>query len=238
LNKTILKIKLFSVQYLIQGKLIFINALKEIDMTTGDEINHAADLPNQEKGSMIDVVEQAVFPLEDEARAFYQVGKERLLNVNHWGEASYIKLSTFELTDPFGEPAHRSAQEGDYIKIDIPGPGTSAGSGFDWVKIESIKEDSGDQTQLISMTVRPAPSPVDESGHVAHFLEDSATSTFMIRRAGNIVYAEEHGRNEVPNTETDQTVDNIRNTLVGWSAKLGMSYPQWKSLVKGFMKKE
>jgi hypothetical protein len=52
---------------------------------------------------------------------------------------------------------------------------------------------------------------------------------------GTIVTAEEHGRNEVPNTDTSSTIDNIRNTLVGWSARIGLSYPQWKSLVKGII---
>jgi hypothetical protein len=39
----------------------------------------------------------------------------------------------------------------------------------------------------------------------------------------------------VPNTDTSLITDNIRNTLVSWSAKIGLSYPQWKSLVKGIV---
>ena len=70
----------------------------------------------------------------------------------------------------------------------------------------------------------------------AHFFKDAATSTFQVKRIANEVYAEVHGRNEVANTEANATTDKIRNTVVGWSAKLGLSFPQWKSLVTGIVK--
>jgi hypothetical protein len=49
------------------------------------------------------------------------------------------------------------------------------------------------------------------------------------------VTAEVHGRNEVPNTETDKTVDKVRNAVVGLGAITAFSAPQWKSLVKGLL---
>lgn len=67
------------------------------------------------------------------------------------------------------------------------------------------------------------------------FFTSEATSTFQVKRIGQTVYAEEHGRNEVPNKDTSFATDNIRNTFVGWSAKIGLSYPQWKSLVEGIV---
>ncbi|MNL25317.1 hypothetical protein D3C87_1467950 [compost metagenome] len=85
------------------------------------------------------------------------------------------------------------------------------------------------------MTVRPSANPLTDSQDTAHFLTNEATSTFQVKRVGNRIYAEEHGRNEVPNTDTKYTMDNIRNTFVGWGAKIGLSYPQWKSLVKGLL---
>jgi hypothetical protein len=88
------------------------------------------------------------------------------------------------------------------------------------------------------MTVRPAANPLNQKDDTAHFFKDTATSTFQVKRIDNEVYAEVHGRNELANTETDQMTDNIRNTLVGWSAKLGLSAPQWKSLVTGLVKKQ
>lgn len=67
------------------------------------------------------------------------------------------------------------------------------------------------------------------------FFKDLATSTFQIKQIGHEVYAQEHGRNEVPNTATHSFGDNLRNRLVGWTAKIGLSYPQWKSLIKGLV---
>jgi hypothetical protein len=68
-------------------------------------------------------------------------------------------------------------------------------------------------------------------------LKSCATSTFQVKRIGNCVSAEEHGRNEVPNLETGHLLDNIRNAIVSAGAKIGFSYPQWKSLVSGLLSK-
>jgi hypothetical protein len=207
-------------------------------MTTNEKDFKDTSVPNQEIGNKIDVVEHIEFSSTEESKAFYQIARERLLNVNHWAKISAIKLSTFELTDSFGEKASRTVQEGDFIKIDIPGPGTHAGDGYDWVVVESLTEQSEEDLEMTLITVRPVAKPKGASEETAHFFENSATSTFIVRRSGNIVFAEEHGRNEVPNTNTDHLVDNIRNTLIGWSARLGLSYPQWKSLVKGLISLE
>ena len=144
-------------------------------------------------------------------------------------------MSAFSLTDAQGNEVQRKATDGDHIKIDIPGPGTKTGKGYDWVVIEQIKEEVLDGAEVLSMTVRPAANPLNDDEHTAHFLSAEATSTFQVKRISNTIYAEEHGRNEVPNTDLEDTMDNIRNTFVGWGAKLGFSYPQWKGLVKGLL---
>jgi len=41
------------------------------------------------------------------------------------------------------------------------------------------------------------------------------------------------GRNEIINVDNENFSDNVRNYLVGLAAKIGASYPQWKSLIKG-----
>ena len=144
-------------------------------------------------------------------------------------------MSDFFLTDAAGALVQRKATGGDHIKIDIPGPGTQAGEGYDWVTIEEIKAEVLDNAEVLSMTARPSANPLTAGEDTAHFLTDEATSTFQVKRIGNTIYAEEHARNEVPNTDTENTLDNIRNTFVGWGAKVGFSYPQWKALVKGFL---
>jgi len=195
-------------------------------------------VPEQHTGSQIDTTAQAEFATADEAIAFYTIAKSRLLNAYKWAEICKVPLSVFALTDSQGLTVERPAEEGDYLKIDIPGPGTHSGDGFDWVRIEKITEDLADGAATTSMQVRPAANPASADTSTAHFYTAMATSTFQVKRIGTVVSAEEHGRNEVPNTDTSHLADNIRNTLVGWSAKIGLSYPQWKSLVKGIVETE
>lgn len=195
-------------------------------------------IPEQRAGGKLDTQAEAEFGTPEQAIAFYGIARGRLLNVFNWAEICKVPLSTFTLTDQAGTPVSRPAQEGDLIKIDIPGPGTHTGDGFDWVKVEKITEEVFADHAQISLQARPAANPENPDPATAHFFTSQATSTFQVKRYGNVVTAEEHGRNEVPNTDTASTTDNIRNTLVGWSARIGLSYPQWKSLVKGIAETE
>lgn len=192
-------------------------------------------VPEQRTGGKIDSTAQTEFDSLEQAQQFYLVAKQRLLNISDWGSICQVPLSTFMLTDASGHPVNREAREGDYVKIDIPGLGTEAGDGFDWVRIEKIAEETSSEYQLISMQARPTANPMHQDEEIAHFFTGQSTSTFQVKQLGTIVSAEEHGRNEVPNTDTSSTIDKIRNTLVGWSARIGLSYPQWKSLVKGII---
>ncbi|RZK48789.1 MAG: hypothetical protein EOO99_08770 [Pedobacter sp.] len=192
----------------------------------------------QEIGSQLDVIEEVSLKDERTAKKFFPMIKERLLSINKWGDISKMKLSTFKLMDENGNPVSRKARVGDYIRIDIPGPGPKSGNGFDWVRIEDIITEEGDRKQAVTMRVRPAQNPQQsnaENADTAHFFSELATSTFSVIRFGRHIYAEEHGRNEVVNSLTSNKLDKIRNKLVGLAATLGFSYPQWKSLVKGLI---
>lgn len=196
----------------------------------------AAQVPAQIIGSEVNVVEKIELASDAEAIHFFQTVKSRMLDVNRWAEFAGSASSDFYLTDADGISVDRKAKTGDHIKIDIPGPGTKTGSGFDWVSIEEIKVEVIDGAEVLSMTARPTNNPLSgEGGNTAHFLTDQATSTFQVKRVGKTIYAEEHGRNEVPNTDTAHGLDNLRNAFVGWGAKIGFSYPQWKALVKGLL---
>ncbi|MEJ7557672.1 MAG: hypothetical protein WKF66_05140 [Pedobacter sp.] len=194
-------------------------------------------VPDQTVGSSINASSEETLSTMEEAISHYAMVKQRLLNVNRWFEYAMLPLSSFKLFDHSGRVVERQAIEGDYIRIDIPGPGTKAGQGYDWVVIETILEENDPDAAVISMTVRPSVHPLSDNQNTAHFLTDVASSTFQVKRSGLLVLAEQHGRNEMPNRDTANTFDNIRNTVVGWSAMLGFAYPQWKGLVKGLIKK-
>lgn len=190
-------------------------------------------VPPQLVGSQMDAVEERKLNTLIQAQDFFAAAEKRLLAVNEWGKIS--GLSDFKVFTPDGKEAMRSAQKGDFIRIDIPGPGPLSGDGFDWVMVEEIKSEHGGDQEMISMCVRPCPSPLNKDKEVAHFLKNHATSTFIIRRDRITVWAEEHGRNEQANVSDGNLIDRARNLVVGFSAKLGLSYPQWKLLVKGLL---
>ncbi|MEH3112873.1 hypothetical protein [Pedobacter terrae] len=190
-------------------------------------------VPQQLVGSQMDVVEERKLNSLIQAQEFFAAAEKRLLAVNEWGKIS--GLSDFKVFTPEGKEAMRSAQKEDFIRIDIPGPGPLSGDGFDWVMVEEIKSEHDGDQEMIGMCVRPCSSPLNQDKEVAHFLKDHAASTFIIRRDRIRVWAEEHGRNEQANVDDGTLIDRARNLIVGFSAKLGLSYPQWKLLVKGLL---
>ncbi|MCZ4221907.1 hypothetical protein [Pedobacter rhodius] len=190
-------------------------------------------IPPQIAGGAMDAVEKRFFETEAEAKTFFENTSKRLLSVNEWGK--YAGMSSFQLMDAHGIRADRTAEPGDFIRIDIPGPGTHAGMGYDWVRVKEIKELSNHEEQISYIIVQPCSHPMDKDGAIAHFFKDDATSTFIIRKFGLVVSAEEHGRNEIPNTDHGKFLDKSRNFVVGMAAKVGLSYPQWKNLVKGLL---
>jgi hypothetical protein len=162
------------------------------------------------------------------------------LDINNWDKLSGAASARFTLTDAAGRPVEGPPQVGFHIKIDVPGPGSGKGDGFDWVQLEIIEDgnDAALDREFIVMRVRPASNPGTSDKEVAHFFSDKATSNFLVMREKNAVTAAVLGRNEIPNT-TDNTglLDKLRNAVVGIGAALGMSNPQWKSLVNGLLDK-
>lgn len=199
-----------------------------------DSLENTNAIPPQEKGSKMDTVAERIFTSETAAKNLFQIASDRMLNINKWGELA--GLSSFQLMDQKGNKLNRPAEKGDYVRIDIPGPGTLAGNGYDWVRIEEIYQGENNTDQFLAIKVRPCEYPLSSENATAHFLKGDATSTFIIRRTTNKVYAEEHGRNEVANTTDVNLIDSGRNLLVGFAAKLGLAYPQWKTLVKALIK--
>lgn len=134
----------------------------------------------------------------------------------------------------------RLAVVDDCIKIDIHGPGPSAGEGYDWVKIESIQHNSNPDGEEESMAIRVRSSkqPGKQGKDIAHFFTSDATSTFIIYRHQNIVTSFYHGRNEILNIHIEKLTDNIRNVIMGGVALAGVSEMQWSALIKSFLETE
>ncbi|HUQ96484.1 MAG TPA: hypothetical protein VM010_02380 [Chitinophagaceae bacterium] len=195
-------------------------------------------IPEQNSGASSDTEATATFEAETQAKAFYEVVKQRLLHVNAWQKWAGAATAKFQLTDATGNDVDRTVNQGDHFKIDIPGPGPVTGDGFDWVQVQTIEETASGESEQIIIQVKPATNPTNANNDVAHFFSDDASSSFVVKREGNVVSAAVHGRNEKPNARAEKLVDKARNAAVATGAVAAFSKLQWKSLVNGLVKKE
>ncbi len=200
-----------------------------------EQLENKPLVPEQEKGAKSDTKAEKKFDSLEEARAFFLVAKERLLNVNKWHDLSGKGTADFTLLDKDGKKANRLVQKEDYFRIEIPGPESREGDGYDWVQVEEIKEKSEANHEFIAIRVRPAENPKKEGNTTSHFFDDDASSTFLIERKETTVTSEIHGRNESPNIQQPTKGDVVRNSIVALGAMIGFSKFQWGKLAKGLV---
>ncbi|WP_147204302.1 hypothetical protein [Segetibacter aerophilus] len=203
-----------------------------------EEKNYTGLIPPQETGVIIDSAASEEFESPREASAFFEIAKSRLLAVNKWHEVAGKASAEFQLVDKDGHEVNRTVEKGDYFKIDIPGPGSSAGDGYDWVQVEDVKEVSQTDVDSIGIRVRPSTSPLNEDKSIAHFYSEDSTSTFIVTRENNKVTATIYDRNTKPNTDSETIMDKVRHVATGIGAIFGGSKLQWKGLAKGLVEKE
>lgn len=200
-----------------------------------DLSNKHLPLPEQTKGTQNDIQDRVRLLTKQEAHTFYAKAKSRLSDVNRWSALCGDASARFALTDGKGNRVEGSPQAGFYFKIDVPGPDAPSGEGFDGVRVEAINEqgDNNTDTEYI-IRVRPASDPTTANENTAHFFSDKAASTFLVLRDRIEGITAVLGRNEVANTDEDDSLpDKRRNFVVGTGAKSGMADPQGKSLVEG-----
>ena len=193
-------------------------------------------IPPQYTGTQIEVDATVELKDIDEARAFYIVAKSRLLQVNNWHHVAGIISARFQLIDAAGNEVDRHAAKNDYLKIDIPGPGSTEGGGYDWVMIEALYEVRDAENESIGFRVRPCKNPFENKNKIAHFYAEEATSNFIVIREGTNVIAWVVDHNLMPNDDAGSLVDKIRDAAVGIGALTLFSKIQWQRLVDGIIK--
>ena len=171
-----------------------------------------------------------------EAKLLFVLAKERLLDVNNWQNLTGNLYANFQLTDQNAAKLYGPAMQGNLIQIDIPGPGARHGKGFDWVRVEQINQYIQENTESISIVVRPASSPLSQIDGVTHFYASQATSTFTLTKINNIVTALIYDKNLKPNMVAETNMERIRNAVVGAAAILVFSKLQWKRLTNGLLR--
>ena len=202
------------------------------------EKNYTGLIPEQREGKRITAEASASFTTDEEAKTFYHTAKQRLLFIHNWGKIAGKLSADFQLTDNNGKEVDRLAQKGDHFRIDITGPGSKAGEGYDWARVEDVREVNEAGVDSIAILVRPDANPQTQNPNVAHFFSEKSTSTFVVTREGNTVTASIYDRNIEANEETKEPLDKFRNAVVGLGAKHGLSKLQWQALVDAFVKNE
>ncbi|HEY9049215.1 MAG TPA: hypothetical protein VIN08_25110 [Ohtaekwangia sp.] len=191
--------------------------------------------PLQYKGKAIDAHSSRLFGSLQEAKIFFKTAKERLQSIHSWHTIARNLSATFRLVDASGIDLYRAPREGDYFKIDIPGPGSIEGEGYDWVKIEAVESNAADENENYSFRVRPAGNPQTASGNTAHFYSPDSTSTFIVSRWRNKVIAAIHDRNIEPNKDADSAIDKLRDRVIGTAGVISFSKIQWQGLTDGIV---
>ncbi len=114
-------------------------------------------IPPQHTGKDIESEAAVELSEDSEAVSFYAIAKKRLLQVKQWHELAGWVSATFQLTDGQGNETDREVQKGDYLRIDVPGPGSKEGDGYDWAKVEELKETAFENVHCIGFRVRRQP---------------------------------------------------------------------------------
>ena len=201
------------------------------------EKNHTGIIPENQTGEFFNSQSSIELPNTDEAKAFFKIVKQRLLDINSWHKIAGNFTANFQLTDKEGNEVNRIITKGDYFKINIPGPGSIAGQGYDWVHVEDVKVVSEGEVESVGIRVRPAPNPKTDSKEIAHFYSEDSTSNFIVTREGKKITSGIYDRNVKPNKDAN-LVDKTRDMIVGLGAIAGFSKFQWDKLTTGLLERE
>jgi hypothetical protein len=185
-------------------------------------------IPRQEKGVKSTTVRKEVYRTIDEANHVFYSVKKRLLDINNWGKYS---SAHYELIRSDGSYKNGTAEETDIIKIDIPGPSSTRGEGYDWVQIEKIKETE----DLFAIEVRATSRPGSNDQTAAHFYTHETTNTFSVEKKGKQVICQVNGRNMIFNLKHKNLFDKIRNFITGLFSEGGGSKILWKDFLYHLM---
>lgn len=196
-------------------------------------------VPEGIKGKQNELSHEKTHDSEEAAHKTFERATKRLLNPDVWHEMEGALSPVVTLTDADGNELQRLAEVNDHYRIKLPALGNPEGDGYDWVKVEAIKEvhEINDGEAVFGLRLRAAANPKSD-GDTAHFFEEAATSNFIVHLQGKTVTAYYFGRNEVANAATGSVGDNIRNAVVAVAAFIGMSEVQWKRLLTALLEEE
>ena len=194
------------------------------------------NIPAQLKGGSHNIVSMQCANTVDIAKRCFDELLLRLKSVNEWNSLSEKINAKFFLLDSKTVETTSELKVGNFIKIDIPGPGSPSGSGYDWTEIIEIQNGlENDNAPFFAFTIRPCPAPDSDKETVSHFYNQESTNTFIVRRLGTCIYAEVLGRNQIENTTDGPFLDIIRNKAIAIGSKIGFGSLNWMGFTQGLL---
>ncbi len=191
-------------------------------------------IPKHVEGKKLDLVKKIQYKSTEESEKRFIEFKNKLRNVNNWYLICKKNGAEFLLHSNTCETKDVQFIENSYLRINIPGPGSNVGDGYDWVIIDSIIEYESEGLQFFGFMVRASENPCKSNTDVAHFFNSNATSSFILYRNNLEIILSYHGRNELPNINSNNNfLDKIRNSMISIGSMLGLSKNQWKLLLNG-----
>ncbi len=185
-------------------------------------------IPAQLKGESHTIVSMQCANTVAIAINYFEELQLRLKAINEWDSFSSKIKAKFFLIDSETSEITTELKVGNLIKIDVPGPGSPSGKGYDWTEIIDIESGLEDKVSpFLAFTIRPCPAPDSDEKTVAHFYNKESTNTFIVRRIGTCIYAEVHGRNQIENTSDAPLLDIVRNKAVAIGSKFGIGHLNW-----------
>ncbi|WBX97827.1 hypothetical protein [Chryseobacterium gambrini] len=194
-------------------------------------------VPDQQKGSFHDTESVRTSKKDENTSDNFKILKDRLLSVNYWNYYAHGIVADFKLHDAEGNLKKSLPEKGDFIRIDIPGPGNFEARGFDWVQITDIYDGQSEEADILEMFLiecRPSQVPGKATSNTAHFYTSEATSSFAIFRGVDFIKFGIYGRNESPNMEVN-LADKARNLSIALGGMVGLSKIHWKVLAETFV---
>jgi len=194
-------------------------------------------IPPQIEGAFHDTESQKDFPDPEIASQKYAQLKKRFLDLNSWKEYCGETSTDFKLYNSTGEHIDRPPKVGDFVKIDIPGPGNFQTKGYDWVEIIKVSDEfsKNDEIESLLMICQPSKPPNSNVDYIAHFYAQESASSFRIAKGKNFIRAEIYGRNEKPNFSNVGFLNKIRNFLISIGGFAKVTKIQWKCLADGML---
>ena len=194
-------------------------------------------VPVQKKGAFHDIESKRSFESEEHVANHFEILKDRFFSIHRWKEYGGDLSADFRLFDSYGSYVDRMPRKGDYIRIDIPGPGDIKAKGYDWVEVVMVDDRCyNDELERYLISCRPSEPPGrNRNGNVAHFYSRESSSTFIISRGEDYIKVGVYGRNEIANLSDKGIFAKIRNFLVSLGGFSRLTKIQWKSLTDGLL---